>query len=90
MPSIRPSSDLRNNYGEISEFCHTHKEPVFITRNGTGDLAVLSIEAYEQLAGKFELHAKLEKGIADIKAGRVTPAHDAFDDLESRLANGTI
>lgn len=90
MPSIRPSSDLRNNYGEISEFCHKHSEPVFLTKNGTGDLAVMSIEAYEQLVGKFELHGKLEKGLADIKAGRATPAHDVFDDLEGRLENGTI
>lgn len=90
MPSIRPSSDLRNNYGEISEFCHTHKEPVFLTKNGTGDLAVMSIEAYEQLVGKFELYAKLEKGLADIKAGRTLPAGDVFNDIEGRIENGTI
>jgi len=55
MPSIRPSSDLRNNYNEISEFCHENNEPVYITKNGKGDLAVMSIETFEQLAGKFEL-----------------------------------
>ena len=42
MPSIRPSSDLRNNYNEISEFCNRSNEPVFITKNGSGDLVVLS------------------------------------------------
>ena len=50
MPTIRPSADLRNNYSEISELCHQYAEPVFITKNGTGDLAVMSIEAYELLA----------------------------------------
>jgi len=47
MPTIRPSADLRNNYNEISTFCHEHSEPVFITKNGKGDLAVLSIETYK-------------------------------------------
>ena len=55
MPDIRPSSELRNNYNAISAFCHQYGEPVYITKNGTGDLAVLSIEAYERLAGRFEL-----------------------------------
>ena len=48
MPSIRPSSDLRNKYNEISEFCHKYSEPVFITKNGQGDLAVMSIETFER------------------------------------------
>ena len=40
MPKIRSSADLRNNYNDISTFCHTYAEPVFITKNGKGDLAV--------------------------------------------------
>ena len=55
MPAIRPSSDLRNGYNEISEFCHKYNEPVYITKNGTGDLAVMSIETYERLVGRFDL-----------------------------------
>jgi len=47
MPTIRPSADLRNNYNEISAFCHDYPEPVFITKNGTGDLAVMSMETYD-------------------------------------------
>ena len=50
MPSIRSSADLRNQYNEISTFCHEYDEPVFITKNGKGDLAVMSIEAYEKKA----------------------------------------
>ncbi len=49
MPAIKSSADLRNNYNEISTFCHNYPEPVFITKNGKGDLAVMSIEAYEEL-----------------------------------------
>lgn len=60
MPEIRPSSDLRNSYNQISDYCHKYSEPVFITRNGKGDLAVMSIETYEKLVGKYELTALLE------------------------------
>lgn len=49
MATIRPSSDLRNRYNEISEFCNTYNEPVFITKNGTGDLVILSNAEYERL-----------------------------------------
>jgi len=85
MPAIRPSSDLRNNYNEISEFCHKYNEPVYITKNGSGDLAVMSIETYERLVGKFELYAMLEKGLGDIENGRVKPAREVFARIEGRL-----
>ena len=55
MPSIRPSSDLRNNYNEISEFCHRYNEPVYITKNGAGDLAVMSIYAIGYKLVPFQL-----------------------------------
>jgi PHD/YefM family antitoxin component YafN of YafNO toxin-antitoxin module len=67
MPAIRKSADLRNAYSEISEFCHKYREPVFITKNGEGDLAVMSIETYEDLIGKRKLYNLLEDGINDIK-----------------------
>ena len=41
MPSIRPISDLRNNANEISDFCRQTREPVYITRNGSGDMVVM-------------------------------------------------
>lgn len=85
MPTIRPSSDLRNRYNEISEFCHKYSEPVYITKNGQGDLAVMSIETYERLVGKFELCAMLEKGLNDIEQGRVKPAKEVFERIGSRL-----
>ena len=90
MPSIRPSSELRNNYNEISAFCHKYGEPVYITKNGTGDLAVLSIEAYERLSGRFELYTLLEKGLEDIKAGRFVDAEVAMDEVLGDLTNGTL
>ena len=54
MALIRPCADLRNNYNEISKICHETNEPMYITRNGSNDLVVLSDEAYEILKNKFE------------------------------------
>ena len=48
MPQIRPITDLRNT-NEISELCHARREPVFITKNGYGDLVVMSMETYEEM-----------------------------------------
>lgn len=85
MPTIRPSSDLRNNYNEISAFCHETSEPVYITKNGKGDLAVLSIETFERLVGKYELRKLLEEGIEDVRSGRVQLMEDAFSELRRGL-----
>jgi prevent-host-death family protein len=85
MPSIRPSSDLRNKYNEISEFCHRYSEPVYITKNGHGDLAVMSIETFERLAGKLELYKLLDEGMNDLKHNRVIPVDEAFRQIEDGL-----
>ena len=84
MPKIRSSADLRNNYNDISTFCHTYAEPVFITKNGKGDLAVMSIETYEELAGRFELYSKLQEGLDDVAAGRERPLDEVMADLRNR------
>jgi len=85
MPTIRPSSDLRNNYNDISEFCHKYREPVYITKNGQGDLAVMSIETFERILAQQELYGILEKGTDDIKNGRTLPASEAFERIEALL-----
>ena len=85
MPSIRPSSDLRNKYNEISEFCHKYSEPVYITKNGKGDLAVMSIETFERIIGKFELYKLLNEGVNDVRNNRVSSAEDVFRQVESDI-----
>ena len=85
MPTIRPSADLRNNYNEISSFCNLYNEPVFITKNGKGDLAVLSIEAYERLCGKLELYQLLHEGLEAEKSGQVRPFSDAITEIRKEL-----
>lgn len=84
MPKIHSSADLRNNYNDISKFCHDYNEPVFITKNGKGDLAVMSIEAYEELVARCELYAKIQRGLADVEAGRVMPAADFIEKMRAR------
>ena len=69
MPNIRPISDLRNNSNEISEFCRSSREPVFITKNGVGDMVVLSIEIYERQQAQLELYAKLAEAEVEIASG---------------------
>jgi len=73
MPAIRKSADLLNNYSEISEFCHNYREPIFITKNGQGDLAVMGIESYEEMNGKLELYQKILIGLSQIKNGETVP-----------------
>lgn len=85
MPTIRPSSDLRNKYNEISEFCHKFAEPVYITKNGQGDLAVMSIETYEKLAGKFELYKLLDEGLDDVKQNHLYSAEEVFKQIKDGL-----
>jgi prevent-host-death family protein len=85
MPTIRPSADLRNNYNEISELCHEYSEPVFITKNGTGDLAVMSIETYELLTGKLELYSLIDEGLIQVKEGRVRSMKGTIKSIREKI-----
>ena len=64
MPQIRPITDLRNT-NEISEICHAKKEPVFITKNGYGDLVIMSIETYEAMLEEREFDAAIAEAEAE-------------------------
>lgn len=82
MPIIRPSSDLRNKYNEISRICHKTQSPVYITKNGSGDLAVMSIELYELLTDKHILYKELEKGIDSLEKDKKFSEEEVYDELE--------
>ena len=85
MPTIRPSADLRNNYNEISAFCRENSEPVFITKNGKGDLVIMSIAVYEQQKGKLELYHLLEQGLEDERTGKTRPFSNALADIRKAV-----
>ena len=61
MKTIRPVSDLRNNFAEISRIVHETAQPVFLTKNGFGDMVVLSMESFENLQFESEVYFKLQE-----------------------------
>ena len=85
MPTIRPSADLRNSYNEISDFCHEYTEPVFITKNGKGDLAVMSMETYELLSGKLELYSLIGTGLDQVKQGKIKPMKESLETIRQKM-----
>ena len=76
MPAIRSISDLRNRAREISRLCHETGEPVFITKNGEGDLVVLSVAAWEREMARLDLYRLLDEAETDERRGDrgVSPA----------------
>lgn len=81
MPQIRPITDLRNT-NEISEICHAKKEPVFITKNGYGDLVVMSIETYEQIVEDSQIDEAIAESEEEIRNGvELISAEEAFSTL---------
>ena len=78
MPQIRPITDLRKTT-EMSEICHAKKEPVFITKNGYGDLVLMSVETYDEMIGI----AGVDRAISEaFECGR---ADTAFPELFALL-----
>lgn len=70
MPQIRPITDLRNTT-EISELCHARREPIFITKNGYGDLVVMSIETYEEMVEMAKTDAAISEAEKEYAANGV-------------------
>ena len=65
--AIRPVSDLRNNFADISKTVHETGKPVFLTKNGFGDMVVLSMDAYENLQLESEIYFKLKEAEKEAK-----------------------
>ena len=84
MPQIRPITDLRNTT-EISDICHAKKEPVFITKNGYGDLVVMSIEAYEEMIDAAQTDIAISEAEKEFEAeGVLMDARDALSSLRRK------
>jgi prevent-host-death family protein len=84
MPRIRPITDLRNT-NEISELCHAKKEPVFITKNGYGDLVIMSIETYEAMLDENELDQEIARAEVEYRLdGKLTDAKEALNTLRRK------
>jgi prevent-host-death family protein len=86
MPIIKPISDLRNKSKRISQLAHESKEPIFITKNGEGDMVVMSMAQYADMQRKVELYRKLAVAQAQKAAGdRGRPLSDVLTDLRKRI-----
>ena len=88
MPQIRPVSDLRNNFADISKIVHETAEPVFLTKNGYGDMVVMSIEAYEEKKFESEIYFKLKEAELEAKSTNKRYSHDeVFSGLRSVVSS---
>ncbi|MBS3946909.1 MAG: type II toxin-antitoxin system Phd/YefM family antitoxin [Dethiobacter sp.] len=86
MPNIRPVSDLRNNFAEISRIVHESSEPVFLTKNGYGDMVVMSMEAFERHQFNSEVYFKLKEAELEAKTTGKRFKHDeVFSGLRRKL-----
>lgn len=84
MPQIRPITDLRNT-NEISDICHASQEPIFITKNGYGDLVVMSIETYESMVENVSMDTAIAEAEAEYKRdGQLYDAKEVLDSLRRK------
>ena len=84
MPQIRPITDLRNTT-EISELCHAKREPLFITKNGYGDLVIMSIEAYEEMLETAQADVAINEAKRELAtSGELLDAQNALSSLRRK------
>lgn len=88
MPQIRPVSDLRNNFADISRVVHETAEPVFLTKNGYGDMVVMSMEAFERHHFESEVYFKLKEAKLEAQTTNKRYSHkEVFDELRTKLSD---
>lgn len=85
---IKPSTCLRNEYNEISALCKETMKPVYLTKNGEGDLVVMSIEAYERREEMLDLRQKLLDSEYRYLNGAKTYSFDEVNDKLTEIING--
>lgn len=83
MPQIIPIRDLKNT-SAISEMCHAVGEPIFVTKNGYGDMVVMSMESYEERMRMLDVYAKLAAAEEQVKAGKILSAEDSMKGLREK------
>ena len=83
MPQIIPIKDLKNT-AEISDMCHQAEEPIYVTKNGYGDMVIMSMETYENTVWKSSLYRGLEVSEEQIHSGRTKDARASLDELKDK------
>ena len=84
MPQIRPITDMRNTT-EISNLCHAKREPIFITKNGYGDMVIMSMETYDALVESAAADAAIAEAEAELaEGGQLLDAREALGALRKK------
>ena len=83
MPQIIPIKDLKNT-SEISEMCHKAGEPIYITKNGYGDMVIMSIDTYEATMKRLSIYEDIEISEKQIEKGKIKDARQALGELRTK------
>ena len=83
MPQIIPIRELKNT-ADISEKCHGTSEPIFVTKNGYGDMVIMSMETFENTISRASMYDSLERSEQQIKDGKVKDARDSLSSLRAK------
>ena len=83
MPHIIPIKELKNT-ASVSEMCHETAEPIYITKNGYGDMVLMSLDYYEAIRKKWEMYADLEVSEEQIVQGKTKDAREALQFVRTK------
>ena len=83
MPQIIPIKDLKNT-SEISDMCHRAEEPIYITKNGYGDMVIMSIEAYESMERRLRMYQELALSESQIIERKVKDARESLESIREK------
>ena len=83
MPKIIPIKELKDT-AKVSDMCHDSKEPIFITKNGYGDMVIMSMESYEEVCRKEQIYRELEISEHQIQNGKHKNARTAVADIKAK------
>ena len=83
MPQIIPIKDLKNT-SEISEMCHKAEEPIYITKNGYGDMVIMSMEIYENTMKKIAMYHDIEVSEQQVVNGQVKDARASLKEMRAK------
>ena len=85
MSQIIPIRDLKNTTA-ISDLCHSSTEPIYITKNGYGDMVIMSMDVYEQTMNQLNLYRELEISETQIEEGKGKDAKESLASIRKRYA----
>lgn len=83
MPQIIPIKELKNT-AEISKLVHAADEPIYITKNGYGDMVIMSVEMYENTMKRLNMYRELELSEREIESGKIKDARQALGNLKEK------